>query len=391
MGKRRKVGVVVLSAVRTAIGKFGGMFKGESSLDLSVPCAVEALKRSGMDPKKVERCVWGNAVQAGSGQNLARQVALSSGLPLSSCALSVNQVCGSGMAAVKIGSDEIALGECGAALVGGAESMSRTPFYMDMRWGKKYGAMEAQDGLQKDGLSDAFSGLSMGITAENVAEKYNVSRCQQDLFALSSQKKAAAARGDGNFKEEIIPVEAGGEKRDEDESIRVTSLEKLSSLKPAFKEGGSVTAGNSSPLSDGAAALVLCRESLAYELGLPPLARIDSFAQVGFEPALMGYAPAPAMEKLAAKGGFCLKDIDLFEINEAFASQSVAVIRDLGLDEEKVNVNGGALALGHPLGCSGARILVTLIHALKMRGLETGVASLCVGGGMGIAMKVSLV
>ena len=231
----------------------------------------------------------------------------------------------------------------------------------------------------------------MGITAENVAERFHVSRQEQDLFALSSQKKAGAARERGEFKEEIIPVMAGSENREWDECIRETSLEKLSSLRPAFKEGGSVTAGNSSPLSDGAAALVLCKEEVAQDLGLSPLARIDSFSQVGFDPSFMGYAPAPSMEKLSKKGGFSLNDIDLFEINEAFASQSVAVIRDLGLREEKVNVNGGAIALGHPLGCSGARILVTLIHALKSRGLETGVASLCVGGGMGVSMKVSLV
>ena len=384
------MGVVVLSAVRTAIGRFGGMFKDKSSLELSVPCAQAALKRSGIDPERVERCVWGNAIQAFSGQNLARQIALSSGLPLSSCALTLNQVCGSGMAAVKIGAEEVLLEESDAVLVGGVESMSRVPFYMNLRWGKKYGSMEAFDGLQKDGLSDAFSGEAMGVTAENVAEKYSVSRSQQDLFALSSQKKAALARDLGKFKEEIIPIEADGEKKEIDECIRQTSMEKLSLLKPAFKEGGSVTAGNSSPLSDGAAALVLCREEVARDLGLTALARIDSFAQVGFEPSLMGYSPALSMQKLSEKGGFSLSDVDLFEINEAFASQSVAVIRDLGLKEERVNVRGGAIALGHPLGCSGARILVTLIHALKSRGLETGVASLCVGGGMGVSMKVSL-
>ncbi|MBO6049682.1 MAG: thiolase family protein [Aeriscardovia sp.] len=384
------MGVVVLSAVRTAIGKFGGMFKDKSSLELSMPCALAALERSSLDPKRVERCVWGNAVQAGSGQNLARQIALSSRLPLSSCALTINQVCGSGMAAVKIGADEIALGESDAALVGGAESMSQVPFYMNLRWGKKYGPMQAYDGLQKDGLTDAFSAEAMGVTAENVAEKYSVSRSEQDLFALSSQKKAAMARDLGEFEEEIIPVEDGGKKIDRDECIRETSIEKLSVLKPSFKEGGSVTAGNSSPLSDGAAALVLCREDLAKDLHLCALARIDCFAEVGFDPSLMGYSPALSMQKLSAKGHFSLSDIDLFEINEAFASQSVAVIRDLGLEEEKVNVRGGAIALGHPLGCSGARILVTLIHTLKARGLKTGVASLCVGGGMGVSMKVSM-
>lgn len=382
---------MVLSAVRTAIGKFGGMFKDASSLELSVPCARFALERSGLDPERVERCIWGNAVQAGSGQNLARQIALSSGLPTSSCALTVNQVCGSGMSAVKIGAEEILLGESDAVLVGGVESMSQAPFYVNLRWGKKYGSSEVQDSLQKDGLSDAFSDNPMGITAENVAEKFHVSRQQQDLFAFSSQKKAGRARDLGAFEEEIIPVTAEGEKRDRDECIRETSMEKLSSLKPAFKRGGSVTAGNSSPLSDGAAAMILCKEEVARDLGLFPLAKIDSFAQVGFDPAFMGYAPLPAIEKLSKGEGFSLKDIDLFEINEAFASQSVAVIRDLGIDEEKVNVNGGAIALGHPLGCSGTRILVTLIHALKMRGLETGIASLCVGGGMGLSMKVSMV
>lgn len=385
------MGVVVLSAVRTAIGKFGGMFKETSSLQLSVACALGALERSGIDPKRVERCVWGNAVQAGSGQNLARQVALSSSLSTSSTALTVNQVCGSGMAAVKIGAEEILLGESDAALVGGVESMSQAPFYMNLRWGKKYGNTQVQDSLQKDGLSDAFSGDAMGITAENVAERFHVSRAQQDLFALISHKKAGLARSRGAFNEEIVPVLAGGVKKDSDECIRETSLEKLSSLKPVFKNGGSVTAGNSSPLSDGAAAMILCKEQVASNLGLSPLAKIDSFAQVGFDPSFMGYAPLPSIEKLSKREGFSLEDIDLFEINEAFASQSVAVIRDLGIGEEKVNVNGGAIALGHPLGCSGVRILVTLIHALKTRGLETGVASLCVGGGMGISTKVSMV
>ena len=384
------MGVVILSAARTAIGKFGGMFRAASCLDLSVPCARAALERSGLKAESVERCAWGNAVQAGAGQNLARQIALSSGLPLSSTALTVNQVCASGMAAVRIAASEILLGASDAALAGGAESMSLAPFYLQARWGKKYGSFDAQDGLEKDGLSDAFSGLPMGITAENVAEKFSVSRREQDLFALWSQKKALAARERGDFEEEIVPVRSGGEERVLDESVRETSLGKLSSLKPAFKEGGTVTAGNSSPISDGAAALVLASDSFARSRGLRPLARIDCFAQVGTDPATMGYAPKMAMEKLAERGRFSLKNVDLFEINEAFASQSVAVIRDLGIEEEKVNVNGGAIALGHPLGCSGARILVTLIYALKNRGLETGIASLCVGGGMGVAMKVSL-
>ena len=379
-----------MGAARTAIGKFGGMFREKSCLDLSVPCARAALERSGLEAETVERCAWGNVVQAGAGQNLARQVALSSGLPIASTALTVNQVCASGMAAVGVAAGEILLGGADAALAGGAESMSRAPFYMDARWGRKYGSLEALDGLEKDGLSDAFSGLPMGISAENVAEKFSVSRADQDLFALSSQKKALAARARGDFEEEIAPVEAGGEERALDEPVRETSLEKLSSLRPAFKEGGTVTAGNSSPISDGAAALVLASDSFARKRGLRPLAKIDCFAQVGTDPATMGYAPKMAIEKLAAKGRFSLKGIDLFEINEAFASQCVAVVRDLGLEEGKVNVNGGAIALGHPLGCSGARILVTLIYALKSRGLETGIASLCVGGGMGVAMKVSL-
>ncbi|MBO6003452.1 MAG: thiolase family protein [Aeriscardovia sp.] len=385
------MGVVILSAARTAIGKFGGMFRGASSLDLSVPCARAALERSGLEAEMVERCVWGNVVQAGAGQNLARQVALSSGLPLSSSALTANQVCASGMAAVEIAAGQILLGDSDLALAGGSESMSSAPFYLDARWGRKYGSMQAVDGLERDGLSDAFSGLAMGITAENVAEKFSVSRTDQDLFALSSQKKALAAMRRGDFEDEIVPVQAGGKERSEDESVRETSLEKLSCLKPAFKEGGTVTAGNSSPISDGAAALLLSSDAFSQKMGLSPLAKIDCFAQVGTDPATMGYAPKMAIEKLAAKGQFSLKDIDLFEINEAFASQSVAVIRDLGLEEERVNVNGGAIALGHPLGCSGARILVTLIYALKNRGLRTGIASLCVGGGMGVAMKVSLV
>ena len=335
-------------------------------------------------------------MQAGSGQNVARQIGLKSGMVTSSTAMTVNEVCGSGLKAVRLGQAAIQLGEADAVLVGGTESMSQVPYYAEaVRSGHKFGDTTLVDGLSRDGLNDAFSQQPMGITAENVATQFNVSRQEQDEFALRSHLRAAAAAAEGRFKSQIAPVTIAARHRDvivdRDSAIRPdTSLAKLAQLPPVFEVGGTVTAGNASGINDGAAALILMAKSKAEQLGLHYLATITGFAEVGIDPAIMGYAPKLAIDKILQATGGSIAAIDQIELNEAFASQSVAVARDLGLKDEQFNINGGALALGHPLGASGARILISLLYDLAERNQRQGIAALCIGGGIGIAMQIAM-
>ena len=381
--------VVILSAVRTPIGKLGGVLSGLNAVQLGSVVADEAIKRAAISPTQIEQVIFGNVLQAGSGQNVARQIERAVNIPDTSTAMTINQVCGSGLKAVRLGQAAIMMGDANAVLVGGTErclTPYSSPRTCDL--GISLG-VPFYDSAEHDGLEDAFSKKPMGITAENVADQFHVSRETQDAFSLQSHQKAVAARDSGNFKEEIVPVKVGDSFVHDDEDISDnTSMEALANLKPVFKENGTVTAGNAAGLNDGASALILMKESRATELGLPYLAKITGYAEVGINPDIMGYAPYYAITKLAQKMNHPVADFNRVEINEAFASQSAAVIRDLKLDV-KVNVNGGAIALGHPLGDSGARILTTLIHNLINDNLQTGVASLCIGGGMGIAMAIS--
>lgn len=389
--------VVIAGTARTPIGKFGGALASKSAVDLGVIAAKAAISRAGIDPQRIDQAIFGNVYQAGSGQNVARQIALGSGMLSSSSAMTINEVCGSGLKAIRLGQSAIMMGDADVVLVGGSESMSNVPYYdTSARWGHKYGDAVLTDGLAKDGLSDAFSGVPMGITAENVAEKYGVSRIKQDEWALRSHQRAVRATADGDFAAEITPVTVQTRKAtitvDKDEGPRPdTSAEKLARLRPSFKEGGTVTAGNASSLNDGASAMILLRRDLADELGIHYEAVIDAYAEVGVDPQYMGYAPYHVVRKLFKETQEQQDAVDLFEINEAFAAQSVAVVRDLGIDPERVNVAGGAIALGHPLGDSGARIVTTLIHGLKRRGGTKGIAALCIGGGLGVGLQLHLV
>lgn len=386
--------VVIAAAVRTPIGRFGGVLASKSAVELGIIAAEGAIAKAGIDPQAIDQAIFGNVYQAGSGQNVARQIALGSGMRQESSAMTVNEVCGSGLKAIRLGQTAIMMGDADVVLVGGTESMSNVPYYnTGMRFGSKFGNQQLIDGLGRDGLNDAFSGQPMGITAENVAARYGVSRTAQDEFALSSHKRAVEATANGDFADEIVPVTV--QKRKEtvtvttDEGPRAdTSLEKLARLRPAFQKAGSVTAGNSSAINDGASALILLSQEKANELGIKPLAVLDAYAEVGTDPEYMGYAPYHVVNQLLTKSGTDKNAVGLYEINEAFAAQSVAVVRDLGLDTARVNVNGGAIALGHPLGDSGARIVVTLIHALKARQQQTGVAALCIGGGLGVGLQL---
>ncbi|WP_242755876.1 thiolase family protein [Lacticaseibacillus paracasei] len=388
--------VVILSAKRTPIGKLGGDLAGASAVDLGVAAAQAAIKAARIDPALLNQAIFGNVMQAGSGQNVARQIGLKSGMVTSSTAMTVNEVCGSGLKAVRLGQAAIQLGEVDAVLVGGTESMSQVPYYAEaVRSGHKFGDTTLVDGLSRDGLNDAFSQQPMGITAENVATQFNVSRQEQDEFALRSHLRAAAAAAEGRFKSQIAPVTIAARHRDvivdRDSAIRPdTSLAKLAQLPPVFEVGGTVTAGNASGINDGAAALILMAKSKAEQLGLHYLATITGFAEVGIDPAIMGYAPKLAIDKILQATGGSIAAIDQIELNEAFASQSVAVARDLGLKDEQFNINGGALALGHPLGASGARILISLLYDLAERNQRQGIAALCVGGGIGIAMQIAM-
>ncbi len=384
--------IVIVSAARTAIGKFMGGLSTLPASELGSIVIREALARGGVEASAVSDVVLGHVLSAGQGQNTARQAAVAAGIPMEATALTINQVCGSGLRAVALGAQSILSGDADIVVAGGQENMSLAPHATVLRSGIKMGPAEFVDTMIRDGLWDAFNDYHMGITAENVAEKYKLTREEQDAFALASQTKAAAAIADGRFKAEIVPVTIKTRKGDiivdTDENPRATTLEALAGLKPAFKKDGTVTAGNASGLNDGAAAVVLMREDEAARRGLAPLARIASFATMGVDAAIMGTGPIPASRKALERAGWTIDDLDLIEANEAFAAQALSVNRDLGWDPAKVNVNGGAIAIGHPIGASGARVLVTLLHALKARNAKKGLATLCIGGGMGIALCV---
>ncbi len=386
--------IVITAAKRTAIGAFMGGLKDVSAVDLGVAVMSQILP--GLIQDDIADVIVGNVLQAGQGMNPARQIVIKAGLPLKTPGQTINRVCGSGLQSVVAAVQGIKSGDGNLYIAGGIESMSRAPYLLPgARAGNRFGHAEMVDAILCDGLTDAQLNYAMGITAENVAERWNITREDQDAFALESHRRAAAAQAAGAFREEIVPVDVPGRKGvvvfAEDEPVRPnTSAEALSKLRLAFKpEGGTVTAGNSSGLNDGAALLAVASEDYAKEHGLPILARILSYATVGVEPAVMGIGPAVAIPAALIRAGMSLSDIDLFELNEAFAAQSLAVIQALELDRAKVNITGGGVALGHPIGASGARVLVTLIHALRRCGKQHGVASLCIGGGMGIAMVIS--
>jgi acetyl-CoA C-acetyltransferase len=386
---------VILSACRTPIGAFGGALKEMSAVELGAIVIREAVARSGVPGTDIGDAVMGCVLQAGNGMNVARQAALRAGLPIEVPGETVNRVCGSGLQAVVHAVEAIRAGYVDAVVAGGTESMSNAPYLLKgARWGYRMGHAEAIDSMLSEGLTCAMGAYHMGITAEAVATRYNVSRADQDAFAAESQARAVRAIAEGQFKGEIVPVPVPQRKGDPvlidtDEYPRAgTTAEKLGALKPAFKKDGSVTAGNASGLNDGAAALVVTTAKKAQTLGRTPLARILAYAVTGVDPAVMGIGPVSAVRTALDRAGLKTSDIDLFELNEAFAAQSLAVARELGLDASTVNVNGGAIALGHPIGASGARVLTTLIHALRARQRRYGVASLCIGGGMGIAMAI---
>jgi len=388
---------VILSAVRIPTGKFLGALKGFSAPQLGAMVVREAVRRAGIDPDRVDEVILGNVVSAGLGQAPARQAAIHAGLPAKVAALTINKVCGSGLKAVMLAAQGIAAGDSDVVVAGGMESMSNCPYLLPKaREGMRLGHGEIVDSMIHDGLWDAYADYHMGCTGEVVAEKYGVTRTEQDAFALESHKKAIAAAKAGKFKAEILPVSIPQKKGEPtlfsaDESPREdTSLEALGKLKPAFKEGGTVTAGNAPGVNDGAAALVVTSTETAGALGLKPLARVVAQAVSGVDPSLVMMAPVYAVRKLWDKTGWTAATVDLVELNEAFAVQGVAVCRELGLDPAKVNVHGGAVALGHPIGASGARILTTLLYALRDRGLSKGVATLCLGGGNGVALAVEL-
>ena len=385
--------IVIVAARRTAIGAFQGAFADLSAVDLGVAATRSILQ--GLPAADVADVIVGNVVQAGEGMNIARQISIKAGLPISVPALTINRVCGSGLQAVVTAAQGLKAGDGRLYLAGGAENMSAAPYLLPKgRTGYRYGHGEIHDAVLKDGLTDAFSNLSMGVTAENIAARYGVTRAHQDALAVESQRRAAEAIASGAFEPEIVPVEVPTRKGpvvvSKDEHPRPgTTLETLAKLRPAFQpDGGTVTAGNSSGINDGAAMLAVATEEYAKANGLPILAEILSYALAGLEPGLMGMGPAAAVPIALGRAGLSLADIDLFEFNEAFAAQAVAVIRELNVDPAKVNVRGGAIALGHPIGASGARVLVTLLHALRSLNKELGVASLCIGGGMGIALAV---
>lgn len=387
--------VVIASAVRTPVGSFGGALKPLSGIELGAIAAREAIKRAGIDASKIDEVILGNVLQAGLGQNPARQIAIHAGIPKEVPAMTINKVCGSGLRAVSLAAQLIKAGDAEIVLAGGAESMTNSPYVLpNMRYGARMGDVKAVDVMIKDGLLDAFNGYHMGITAENINEQWGQSREDQDKFAVASQNKAEAAQKAGKFDEEIVPVEITDKKGnvtvvDKDEYIKYgQTMETLAKLKPAFKKDGSVTAGNASGINDGAACLIVMSEEKAKELGIEPLAKIVSYASAGVDPSIMGIGPVPASTKALEKAGLKVEDIDLFEANEAFAAQSCAVAKDLNLDIEKVNVNGGAIAIGHPIGASGARILTTLLYEMKRSNKKRGLATLCIGGGQGTALIV---
>jgi acetyl-CoA C-acetyltransferase len=389
---------VIVSACRTPIGSFGGQLKDLTAVDLGAVAIREAIARAKVSPAEVGDVILGCVLQAGAGMNVARQAAIKAGLPIEVPAETVNRVCGSGLQAVAHAVEALHMGYIDVVVAGGTESMSNAPYLLKgARWGYRMGHAEVTDMMLDEGLTCAMSSCHMGITAEEIATRYCISRADQDQFAAQSQERAQRAIQQQSFKAEIVPVvvpQKKGEPRQvtTDEYPRPgTTVEKLAGLKPAFKEDGTVTAGNASGINDGAAALVVSTSAKAKALGAKPLARILSFAQAGVDPKIMGMGPVPAVRKALERARLDIGQIDLFELNEAFAAQSVAVVKELGVDPEKVNIYGGAIALGHPIGASGARILTTLVHALQAKKLRHGLASLCIGGGMGIAMIVEAV
>ena len=387
--------IVIVSAARTPIGSLNGTLSGFSAVDLGVIAAEAAIQRAGIDPKEINETFVGNILSAGLGQNIARQIAVKSGVSLYSPAMSINLLCGSGLRAVSLAAQMIETGNSEVVLAGGTESMTNAPYLLTKaRNGYRMGHAELIDSMIKDGLTDVFNDYHMGMTAENIAERWNISREEQDEFAVKSQNKCEAAQITGKFADEIAPVSIPQRKGDPiivdtDEFPRKgATIDQLQKLKPAFKKDGTVTAGNASGINDGAAMLIVMSAEKAKALGLKPLVRIKSHATIALEPEIMGYGPVPASKKALANAGMTISDIELIEANEAFASQSIAVMRDLNLNPEIVNVNGGAIALGHPVGASGARILTTLIYEMKRRNAATGLATLCIGGGQGTALIV---
>ncbi len=387
--------VVIVAARRSPLGSFGGSLKGISAVDLAATVLKETLKDINLDPKEVNEVILGNVLSAGLGQNVARQVSMHAGLPQETPALTINKVCGSGLKTIMLGAQSIMTGDNEVVVVGGTENMSRSGFVSnDARWGARMGNSEMVDTMLKDGLTDAFSGIHMGITAENIAEKFGFTREQQDELAAASQQKAEAAVKSGRFKEEIVPIEIPQRRGDAvifdtDEFPRFGStVETLGKLRPAFKKDGTVTSGNASGINDGAAILVLMSKEKAEALNMTPLVTIASYASSGVDPKIMGTGPIPSTKKALAKAGMTVEDLELVEANEAFAAQALSVVTELGLNMETVNVNGGAIALGHPIGASGARVAVTLIHEMLKRDSKTGLATLCIGGGQGVSLIV---
>jgi acetyl-CoA C-acetyltransferase len=385
--------VVIVGAARTPVGAFNGALSSVPASYLGQVAIAEALKRAKVDAKEVTEVILGQILTAGAGQNPARQAAVNAGIPVEKTAYAINQLCGSGLRAVALGFQAIKVGDSEIVVAGGQESMSQAPHCMHLRNGTKMGDAQMVDTMIKDGLWDAFHGYHMGTTAENVAQKWQITREQQDQFAAGSQQKAEAAQKAGRFKDEIVGVKISSRKGDvvvdaDEYPKHGTTAESLAKLRPAFDKAGTVTAGNASGINDGAAALVLMTDKEAAKRGLKPLARIVSWATAGVEPAVMGSGPIPASRAALAKAGWKHQDLDLIEANEAFAAQACAVNKDLGWDTSKVNVNGGAIAIGHPIGASGARVLVTLLHEMQKRDAHKGLATLCIGGGMGIALCV---
>ena len=387
--------VAIVSAKRTAIGSFGGSLKDIPAATLGAEVVKKSLEEINLSPTIVDEVIFGNVLGSGLGQNIARQIAIFAGIPQEKSAFVVNKVCGSGLKSVVLGAQSILLGDNDIVVCGGVENMSAAPYYTkDARFGAKLGNFELEDSIIHDGLTDAFENYHMGITAENIAEQFAISREQQDEFAVLSQQKASAAIEKGKFSDEIIPITIKTRKEekvfDTDEFVRPsTNLESLAKLRPAFKKDGTVTAGNASGINDGAACVILMSEKRANELGINILGFIDGYATAGLDNKVMGLGPIPATRKVLNKLNLTTDDIDLFELNEAFAAQSIAVLNELNLDTSKVNINGGAIALGHPIGASGCRILVSLVHELINENKNRGLCSLCIGGGQGISVVIS--
>lgn len=390
--------VVIVSAARTPIGRFGQSLKDVPAVDLGTTAMKEAISRAGIDPAIIDEVLYGCVLQAGQGQNVARLCAMAAGIPKEVPSMTINKLCGSGLRTISMGAQIIKAGDADIVLAGGTESMSMAPYILPKgRWGARMGNVQLEDDMMRDGLTDTFSGLHMGITAENVAEQFNVTRKEQDDFSVRSEEKARAAVKGGKFDEEIVPVEIkqwdGSVKTFEQDEHIIWEIarEAYDNARPAFKPDGTVTALNASGINDGAAAVIIMSAEKAEELGIKPMAKIVSYASAGVDPSIMGIGPVPATQKALEKANMTLDQIDLVEANEAFAAQSLAVGKELGIDPEKLNVNGGAIALGHPIGASGARILVTLLYEMKKRESRYGLATLCIGGGMGTAMIVERV